>query len=136
MNSTYGVIFYIAIAIIYATFMSLSVDTIIQDEKDILCNTDSPNYKWKSCRDARNRFDNQKFIMMIVIALLSLILAGITYKYVDEYQIPSLGVGLGSLFIIIFWTIRNWHNLDQNSRLVVLGTSLVVLTYGSIQLAR
>jgi len=140
---SYCILIYITIAFVYAIFLSLLVDRILNyDRVEKVCNVsimpyfnkseeESPD-KFKMCQDAKKEYDTQKFIYMIVLGLLSLFGGAFLARYDNNYTTGGMGVALGGIFLILYYTVANWTMLNRNLQTVVLGLTFAILFIGSM----
>ncbi len=84
---------------------------------DAFCDTCNARFE-----DSRNSYDSNIFFMLVVIGVAALI-GGLLVS------LQSVGTGflLGGIISILIGTIRNWSNLTDVIRFILLGIILVVL---------
>lgn len=128
-NKSFEIGVSIVIAIIFAFFMSLLIDKIIN--YDEYCDYSD---KSKACVE-ESVYNQQKFSYMIGIGILG-IFGGAALSRIDkQYEMGGMGISIGGFLVTIYYTTKNWYHLDKNVQIIVLGGALLALIYGSIRIA-
>lgn len=76
-------------------------------------------------QDARELYDRNVFIILIVAGLLSL---GIGYG-ISSSEAVSSGLVFGGVLSFIIGTLRYWSNMNDYSRFIILGLVLIILIW-------
>jgi hypothetical protein len=139
-DTEFNYLFYIVIAFVYAGFLITLVDRLLNSEKlekecswDRLLKHTGTEYTSANdkCKKMRKEFDNKKFIYLITAGLLS-IAGGITAAHSNpSFCTGGAGVAVGGVFIVLYETLANWHDLRNDVKIIMLGLSLLALFYGS-----
>lgn len=69
--------------------------------------------------------ETKKFIFMIVVATIIFLII----TQIEETISVKFGLGLGSLFMIVYALYMNWYNMNEIMKLTVLGISLFALIF-------
>ncbi|VBB18737.1 hypothetical protein YASMINEVIRUS_1269 [Yasminevirus sp. GU-2018] len=131
---------YIAIAFVYAFFMALLVDRLLNyDRVEKVCDTSSvkgQDYtdRYQACRKAQKEYDTRKFTYMIVLGVFSIFGGAFLARSDKMYETGGWGVSAGGLMLVIYYTVANWGILDKNVQVAVLGLTFFALFYGSTML--
>lgn len=82
-----------------------------------------------SCRgeleDARELYDRNVFIILLIAGLLSL---GVGYSLSSSEAVSS-GLVFGGVLSFIIGTLRYWSNMNDYSRFIILGLVLIILIW-------
>ncbi len=112
--SSFDYFTYIAIGFIYAFLVSLLVNRILNYErvekvcdvgKEIKIDDPQRNARGAACRKAVDEYDSKKFFYMIIIGVVSMLGGGYLARSDPRYMTGGLGVALGGLMTIIYFTI-------------------------------
>jgi len=137
--SSFDYFTYIAIGFVYAFLVSLIVSRILNydrvekecDMKNMTIDNPQRTAHVETCRKAMNDFDSKKFFYMIIIGVLSILGGAYMAKVDHRYMTGGLGIALGGLMTIIYFTLYNWSSLGKDFQLILLGLTFVLLFYGS-----
>jgi hypothetical protein len=69
------------------------------------------NYR-KKVQEMRDKI----FTQSLIISVVSLIISAYYYSSNKTF---SFGLGLGSLFLIIYHLVLNWHKISDNQRMII-----------------
>lgn len=150
-NYTSSHYIYLVIGLIYALLMSLIVDKVLDHSKvDKACSMDSgmriisysgTSHNTKYTNDAdricdvlTKKYKSKKFTTMIMLGVCSMLLGAFFISNSPEYHTGSLGISLGGVLMIIYYIMRNWSSLNENLKIGVYGSTLMMLLYGSTKL--
>ncbi|PIR47182.1 MAG: hypothetical protein COV07_00545 [Candidatus Vogelbacteria bacterium CG10_big_fil_rev_8_21_14_0_10_45_14] len=79
----------------------------------------------KLYEDARNLYNRNVFVVLVVLGLVSLAVG----FALSGSSAVSLGLSLGGVVSLIVATIRYWSDMDEYLRLLVLAIALVLLVW-------
>lgn len=143
-------IIYLAIGLAYVILMSLVVDQLLGVEVvDKACSFDSLGQnagqsveqstnklleKYGTCKAVKNTFDSKKFVYMIVIGAISIFAGGYLAKSDPKYLTGGMGIALGGMWAIIYYTAYNWYSINRYIQLVIVGLLFAALVMGSIRM--
>jgi hypothetical protein len=85
----------------------------------------------KDCEQLRKELNNKKFIGIVSIGVSSILLGTYMTMMTGEYATAGIGIGFGGALGVLWQTFANWNDLSQDSKLVITGSALAVLIYGS-----
>ncbi len=134
----------IVIGFVYAFFLALLFDRILgYDRIDRLCNINNMYPLNKSdegkrmnltaCKKAQYDYDVQKAGYMIIIGILSMLLGGYLIKQDPKYATGGMGIGVGGIFLIIYYICANWTKMSSNLQILILALTFLLLFFGSTQ---
>lgn len=129
---------YLAIAFIYAFFMALFVDKLLNfDQVEKVC--EAPNTtgsvstdKIQACKKAQDEYNTRKLTYMIILGVCSVFGGAFLAGSNKMYETGGCGVATGGSLLILYYTAMNWKRFDKNVQLAILGLSFIVMFYGSI----
>lgn len=138
-DSTYFDYFtYLAIGFVYVCFMSLLSDQILKYQgNDKSCDKNSDNnHSELEQRCVSDNYDNElkKYVLMLIAGFGGILVGGYLINQDPIYTTGGMGLGLGGLLAIIYYTIYNWGKFNKNVQLLILGVTLVALFYGSTKI--
>lgn len=136
---TSSYLIYITIAFVYAFFLALLVDRLLNYDDNVEKVCDVSNLTGQEyidrnqvCRDAQKKYDSQKFVYMIIIGVLSIFGGIFLVKYDTDYTTGGMGVTLGGVALILYYTLANWSMLNRDLQVTVLGLTFFILFFGSL----
>jgi hypothetical protein len=133
---------YLTIGFIYAVFLSLLVDRILNynrveqvcDTKGMMFGTTQYNTRQDACEKAKTDYNSKKFAYMVVIGFLSVLGGAYVARLDDKYMTGGSGVAFGGLLTVIYFVIYNWTNLNKDFQIFILGLTFAGLLYGSTRM--
>lgn len=139
--TNFNYITYLIVGFVYFYFLSLVVDKYLKiDKLEKTCDTkdldvNSTKYKTKQdlCKVLNEKYNNTKFVYMLVLGMLSITAGGYLVRSNPRYLTSGLGVSLGGFIAIVYYTVLNWSRFGRNYQLLVLGSTLFVMVYGSVK---
>jgi hypothetical protein len=137
--------FYAFIAIVYAAFLFVLVDKLIDsDDVEKQCGSipliqyvaeDGESVgKIKKCKKLRKDANGKKFVYLLIFGVLSAIGGFAAISNDKKYLTAGSGIALGGLWVVFYEIIINWSDLNTNAKIFFLGASLATLLYGSVKL--
>ena len=82
------------------------------------------------CIDNARKKNNNKFIVLIIVALVSLLLGFYCLKNDNEnYYSMSLGVVIGSIILMIYQLFTNWYDISNGKKLSMSVIALLIISY-------
>jgi hypothetical protein len=120
---------YVTIAIVYVTLLMMVIDRVMGfDVMDKRIDNEEDFIR----KDVlRKELDDKKFMYQVAAGAISLLGGSYVVATSNNYDTFGLGVGLGGLFTVIYTTIGNWDRFGSNTKIGVLGATLLALGYGS-----
>lgn len=115
----------LTIGILYVLFVSLLSAEIFRDSKED-CYLVGNNKERELCYDKRMKVENKKFAMCIILGILAIF--GSYFFGISE---NGLGMALAGIFTIFATTSKHWNTLQSRSRLIIVGSHVVVLLLSS-----
>lgn len=99
----------------------------IDKEGNKRCETSNPEFVkcWESYDAAREKYEKNSFIALVMLGLLSIFIGGVILK------VESVGSGImgGGVLTLLYASLRFWGSLPDYGRLAILGVALVVLIW-------
>lgn len=124
--------FCLAIAFLYAFFVSYLFNKILGEQfANKSCYMLDKKEDIAACDAQVLAFNEKKFSFMIIIGVLSILVGTYAASSNPRYGVAGWGVSTGGLLLVIYYVIMNWWRLDTNLKLVILGSSLAGIIYGS-----
>lgn len=145
-DGAFSYFFYAFIAIVYAAFLFVLVDKLIDSEglekecgstpdyQFILTQEDESTEKINKCSKLRKDFKNKKFVYLLTLGVISAIGGFAAISNDRKYLTAGSGIALGGLWVVIYEILANWIDLKPNVKIFMLGAALVTLLYGSVKL--
>src|SRR6185503_14458635 len=120
---------YLAIGFIYVFLLSVLIDRILNYERvEKICSTQNMqigseqyNEQIDDCKKAINAHNSKKFMYMIIVGVASILGGGYLARYDDRFMTGGLGIALGGLMAVIYFTISNWNTINRDFQIVLLG---------------
>ena len=148
--SVYNYFYIISIALLYPYFFSklcdvamdaktvynyckgipYSLDMKKKDRWGYKLTEPNPDYEdcYKKKKVLEKEFDTKKYSIMVVIGIIGIILGT---HFAKKNRDAGMGIALGGLFCVIYYTVYNWRNINELAKLVISGGSLASLIYAS-----
>lgn len=79
----------------------------------------------KEYQDARESYQQNVFITLVILGILSLV-AGV---FSQSYHVVSIGLSYGGVLSLIIASIRYWSSAPDIVRLILVGAALAVLLF-------
>jgi len=99
----------------------------IDKEGNKRCETTNPEYTkcWESYNAAREKYEKNSFIVLVILGLLSVFIGGVLLK------VEAVGSGImgGGVLTLLYAALRFWGSLPDYGRLLILGIALAVLIW-------
>ena len=127
----------IPIAVLYFLFSTKAVEVINNTEKlngmcdgisSFIIHNDNtiPNPKYDECLMEKERMENDKdciaFIMLMIIGIIGIVSTGLM-----KNKTPSLGIGFGSVLVLLYATLSYWNRMNDLTKLLITGLTLFIL---------
>ena len=126
-NTIYGIGLAILFTIFFQVIAKLIFDdpTCVENQWRYLLN-DNKNDKCKAINDRSTR--NKVIFLMFII-----IIAMISYHYIDNYRSIQMGLGIGSIFLLLTTLCVEWRNNSNKMNALLSGFGIIVLSIFSIK---
>jgi hypothetical protein len=128
-------IYIIAISVLYYLFFQRLANYVYPAPEYCKLSTNQ-NYndaEYKKCQDAyetSKKSNNwNKFLLLIVVAVIGIVASG----FMPSSDISN-GIGVGSLFVLLYTVYMYWGEMNEGARLAVTGAALAAIMYGSHKL--
>lgn len=95
------------------------------EKKENTENKENKEKEFKKTKDELYRNETKKFIFMIIVATIIFLII----TQIEETISVKFGLGLGSLFMIVYALYMNWYNMNEIMKLTVLGIALLALIF-------
>jgi hypothetical protein len=139
-DCNFNYLFYVVISFVYAGFLCVLVDRILDSEglekncsyKNII-KYDTAEYtaRTEKCTKLKKEFENKKFVYLMALGVLSIIGGISAARASPEYCTGGAGIAVGGMLVIFYETLINWYDLRTDAKILMLGVSLIALFYGS-----
>ncbi|QKF94362.1 hypothetical protein QKU48_gp0904 [Fadolivirus algeromassiliense] len=142
---TTELMFSLAIALLYPFFFFKLVNRMTgYDEINDMCNhikydwrdldqNSIQNKQYNACSDEKSKklekVEFHKHVMLLVIALIGIVLTSVI-----QTKSTKFGVGLGGVFTLLCALTIYWYRYNENTKLMVLGLSLLFVVFFSVRL--
>lgn len=128
MSSVYCVV----IAVLYAFFVSYLFNKLLGENLvNRNCYVNLKPEEITECNNKVTAFDEKKFSFMVIIGVLSVLVGTYMATSNPKYGIAGWGISSGGLLLVVYYILINWWRLDTNLKLLILGSSLAGIIYGS-----
>ena len=133
--------FLLPLTLLYPLFFSKLYDLSFAKE-NIKCKIDYTNFndpviiKQKDiCLEKeetiRTQNNDNKYVFMIVIGILSIICGLFISQSYSNLNNIGISIATAGLFQTVLYTIYNWSNINDLSKLFVTGLAIIILFYSS-----
>jgi hypothetical protein len=131
----------IPIALLYPLFFSKLFDLLFDANSiNTMCDglLDTKNYNafndcTKKRKDLKTNFNNDKYSFMLLSGLGGIVLGMYIAKY-NNISTAGYAISTGGLMSIIMYTISNWYNMTDATKLGIIGLSIIILLYSSYKM--
>lgn len=130
MSSVYCIV----IAVLFAFFVSYLFNKLLDVDSIANCYSKAKKVEdLDTCSAMKTAFDEKKFSFMVIIGILSILVGTYMASADPKYGVAGWGISSGGMLLVVYYILINWWRLDTNFKLLILGTSLAGIIYGSIR---
>ena len=101
---------------------------------ELTYNTDEYNTCYKKKQTSLETKDGTIFLISMMLSVVGIVVGTIMMTMHSKLKTPGIGIGIGSVLIIIFTVVSNWNRTTEIMKLVYISICLLALIIGSIKL--
>jgi hypothetical protein len=107
---------------IYAKCSYASSEVVMHDGEEL------------TCARLHEKTANKHLLFVTVLSVLGMLVGGSLYNNDPSTTVFGAGIALGGMLSLIYSVLYNWAYINEDIRIMILGSTLLVLGYGSTQI--